>query len=290
MLFGATMGLWAPSERVHKASSFWERVKKVIGPKSEAGEAIEVHTLLQAAALVGGAAQALEAIGVNNAIALVVDDQVLFEDRQSRPDDLDAMIAAMARVPASAALTKLDLVVEHRDGPLHLLISLSARGVHQADETTAVVTVAGRVVTLCPKSGEAELDYRERIARTLPSAAEAERFVTQFLRVVERLRVALASALPDVKVGSPTIDVRVRKPGAAGPLDAYARYCPEVDQAIVDEAVWSQTRRWSWRPPWVVIDGSGQRIGLLDAFDGNPTPSLPLADAWRWDGWAGAWS
>lgn len=290
MLLGSTIGLWAPAERVRKATTFWDRVKKVIGPKTVETPDTEVQTVLHAAALVGGSAQALESIGVDNAIALVVDGKVVYEDRTGRPDDLEALLAAMDAL-APKKLTTLELVVEHHDTGLHYVISLAARGVHQADDTTAEVTIAGRVVDLCPRPNEPELDYHERVARLIPSAAQAEAHVATFLRFVERLKRALGESLPDVRIGAPSTDVRVRQPGSTTPIDAYSRYCPEVDQAAVDQVVWTLAKRWAWRPPWTVIDGSGAKVGKLDAFDNTAAVSLfAPEEPWTVDAWTGDWS
>ncbi|MFO0746091.1 MAG: hypothetical protein U1F43_10505 [Myxococcota bacterium] len=299
MQLEATLGMWARGERVRKAASFWDRVRKVLGPARAAGPD-EVQTMLSAAALVGGAAQALDQLGVTDAIALVVDGQVVYEDRQGRPDDLEALLAALGERPASAMLNTLELAVEHRAGGLHYLVVLSARGVHATDEATGQVAVSARSEALAPAPGELDLDYVERVTRAFASAAPVEALVGSFRDFAARLAAALAEALPEVRLGAPSIEVSLRRPdpaSPAGPRDEapaspYDRYCPEPRQALIDETLWSLVRRWPWSPPWSVIDPAGRKIGSLAAFAAETPLTEPFApaDPWSWDAWAGDWA
>ena len=184
--FESTIALHARGDTVLRDPTFWDKVKRVFGRKPDL-DTQRVRTHLTTAHLVGGARHALERMGVKNALALVIDGHVLFEDHAGVDDDFDDMFLAFYENESvhGRDFRELRLTVEHLEAGLHLVIAIVAHGVHERDEATASVIVTA-----------------DRSALPIaPALAWAQR--RQFEAFVLRVRDGLRDALPDVRVSAP---------------------------------------------------------------------------------------
>lgn len=184
--FEAHIPLHAQGDTVRRDPTFWDKVKRVIGRKPDL-DTQRVRTQLTTAHLVAGARRALGEIGVKNAVSLVIDGKVLFEDRDGRDDDFEDLFLAFYENESvhGRDFGELRLTVEHLDGGLHLVIVIEAHSVHERDEATATVTITADA----PSSP------------LTPALAWARRL--QFEAFVRRVRDGLGDALSDVRVGAP---------------------------------------------------------------------------------------
>src|SRR5688572_6651618 len=87
--------LHVPGERVLRQPGIWDRVRKAFGGDPDL-TTDRMRAALEATALVEAARAALGRIGATNAISLVIDDQVLFQDRDAKPDDLGDLFLAFS--------------------------------------------------------------------------------------------------------------------------------------------------------------------------------------------------
>ena len=168
-------------ERVLRDPGFWDKVRKALGGTPDL-RTNRVRADLHAATLVEGSRRALGRLGIQNAISLAVDRQVIFEDRQGRPDDLVDLMASFHDNQAvfGEDFQLLRLVVEHEEAGLHVVIEVLARGEHPQDETAARVVVGGRIRDFELRSGESAAEYCARVEPLMATPAILEAHRAQF--------------------------------------------------------------------------------------------------------------
>jgi hypothetical protein len=148
--------LQVPGEQVLRKPNTWDKVKRAFGGEPDL-RTDKVRTSLEATAIVEAMRAALRRLGASNAVSLVVDEQVLFQDREGRADDLgDLFLAFHDNAPVfGGGFSLLRLAVEHQEAGLHLVIELIARSEHPATEAAARVVIGGRIQEFEPLPGEA---------------------------------------------------------------------------------------------------------------------------------------
>ncbi len=277
MKFESKISLVAQGEVIRREVGFWDRFKKVFG-QNPSLETDRVQTLMTTAHLLAGVEKTLVSAGITNAIALVIDGKVLFEDKAGRADDVGDLFLAFYENEAlyGGDFEEVILTVEHREGGLHFVLELSARGEHKSDESTVDVRVSARVADLEPRPGEDPKAYGDRVAALASSPAFTEGHRLQFDSWVGKLRGALAAALPDAKVSDASVQARVERPekragglvprrGQAG-YDPYRVYRPNPLEDVMTDAFWRAMVGWAWHPSYAVVDDSGAVVGTTEAF------------------------
>lgn len=161
----------------------------------------KMRAALEAATLVDMQRRALAEVGVTDAVALVVDDLVLFDDRDRRPDDLgDMFLAFHEYAPAiDADFRVLRLTVEHREAGVHYVIELQARPEYPRGESPVRVIVSGRVAAFEPLPGESADAYRARVEPLLRDPLTVQVAQVSFESFVSRVRDAIARSIPDAR-------------------------------------------------------------------------------------------
>jgi|GEM_PF-5494800 len=91
--FESIIALHAAGDTVRRDVTFWGKVMRAFGSKTELASE-QVHTHLTTAHLVGATKVVLQRLGVHNAVSLVIDGHVLFEDRAGRDDDFNELFLA----------------------------------------------------------------------------------------------------------------------------------------------------------------------------------------------------
>jgi len=301
MKFQSTISLVAKGELIRKEVGFWDRFKLVFG-KNPALLPDRVQTLMTTAHLLAGIKKTLESSGITNAIALVIDGKVLFEDNVGRADDVGDLFLAFYESDESdenealygGDFEEVILTVEHRDGGLHFVLELSARGEHTTDESTVDVWVSARVADLEPRSGEATKAYRDRVLVLAASPAFSEGHRLQYESFVAKIRASLASALPDAKVSAVAGQALVERPEKRGArvlpkrgepgYDPYRVHRPNPLEDVMTAAFWGAMLGWAWHPSYAVVDASGAVVGSTDGLavtssaEGGDSPEAPWED------------
>lgn len=286
MKLKSTISLHAQGEMIQRDPGFWDKLKKVFGARPNL-ETDRVRTQLTTAYLVQGAKKALERLDVNNAVALVIDGQVLFEDRAGSPDDFRDLFLSFYENEAvyGRDFKDLRLTVEHREAGLHFVIEIVGRGEHVRDEATAKVIVSARITEFEPRPGEDAETFRQRITPHLATPAFTEAHRLQFDAFVERARDGLRDALPEVRVTSPEANAMVERPAKVGRggarqagrprdphdprYDPYEQHYPSPMHDLATMIFWSSMMSWAWHPHYVVVDQGGTPVGSTEDLSGS---------------------
>src|SRR6187200_130062 len=162
-LLGA-VEVYVPGEKVLRRENVWDRVVKWFGGSRDLSTG-EIRAALEAAAVVDAVRQAFQRLGITNAVSLVIDDQVLYQDREGKQDDLGDLFLAFHENASvfGKEFTLLRLAIEHEEAGLHTVLEVIARGVHPESEPAARVVISGRVRDFEPRPGEDAEAYRRRV-------------------------------------------------------------------------------------------------------------------------------
>ena len=149
---------------VRRDPSFFERLRQRLGGRVDLSTG-EVQNQLEATAVVDAVRRGLGRLGVDNALSLVVDDTVIFQDADGKAGDLPDLVLALADHASvfGRGFRELRFAAEHEEAGLHLVIETRARTRHAKTEPAAVVSVGGRIRALEPARGESADAYRARV-------------------------------------------------------------------------------------------------------------------------------
>ena len=280
-LLGA-VELYVPGEKVLRRENVWDRVKKLFGgsPDLTTGE---MRAALEAAAVVDAVRHAFQRLGVTNAVSLVIDDQVLFQDREGTKDDLGDLFLAFHEHASvfGKDFKLLRLAIEHEEAGLHYVVEIVARGVHPETDAAARVVISGRVKDFEPRPGEDGESYRRRVEPLTkdPTLYEAHR--RQFDAFVARVADAIRAAMPEARVELRSAEAMVVKPPtkpaaqrARRPepptsprYDPHELYYPNPYSPLLSALVWTSIFSMAMPPPIMVVDAGGHELGTADQID-----------------------
>ena len=94
-LIGQIQITMATAEAVNREPGFWDKLKRGLGGKVDLDTG-EVRVALETTALVDTIKRAFARVGIDNAVSLVVDETVIFQDSEGRPGDLPDLILALS--------------------------------------------------------------------------------------------------------------------------------------------------------------------------------------------------
>src|SRR6478672_1614010 len=281
-LIGHIQITMATAETVHREPGFWDKIKRGFGGKVDLDTG-EVRVALEASALVDQVKRALVRLGIDNAVSLVVDDTIIFQDIDGRPGDLPDLILALSEHASvfGRGFREMKLAVEHEEVNLHLLAEVRAVTQHRRGEPSAYVSVGGRIRDLEPRTGETAEAYRARVEPLAKDAGLLETARLQFQSFVGRLEAALHAALPEATVEEKRADAVVVRPTtqpaapAADPrsvvYDPYAIYYPSPMSTVLDVMLISSFMSMMAPPPMImVVHPSGVPIGGADTIASHP--------------------
>jgi hypothetical protein len=278
---------------VHRDPSLWERMKRGMGGKVDLDSGDRLNQL-EATAVVDAVRRALGRLHVDNALSLVIDDTVIFEDADGKAGDLPDLILALADHASvfGKSFKELRFAAEHEEAGLHVVVETRARTRHRRDEPAAVISVGGRIRALEPASGETAEAYRARVEPLTQDAALFETSRHAFESFVARLRQALSAAMPDAEVAEKRAEARLVKPGTTRELtapqpaplapmhpgyDPFLVYYPSPVGMMLDAMVFSSFVHMMMPPPLVVVSPMGVPIGSMADVDAIGDPDI--ADA-----------
>jgi hypothetical protein len=278
-----------PSSVVSRDPSVFERMKRSLGGRIELATD-QVENQLEATAIVDAVRRALGRLGVGNALSLVIDDTVIFQDTDGKTDDLPDLVAALAEHASvfGRGFRELRFAAEHEEAGLHLVIETRARTRHHRDEPAAVVSVGGRLRALEPKSGETAEAYRARVEPLTKDPAQLEAARHAFDSFVARLKVAFAALMPEATIAerepearlvkAPARDVTVPEGAPRQPAlppthpsyDPFLVYYPSPMGVMLDAMLFASFMNMMMPPPVLVVTPMGAPIGQVSDIQADP--------------------
>src|SRR5262249_53733040 len=130
---------------------------------------------------------------------------------------------------------ELRLAIEHREAGLHLIVEVQARSEHARGAAAVRVVASGRIEALTPAPGEDAETYRKRAEPVATDPKALEMYRVQFAAFVDRVRDAIAAAMPTVQAEVEVAESRLVRPDPTPPpqqqpsaryYDPYEVYYP----------------------------------------------------------------
>lgn len=279
MKFHGVIELTVAGEPILRAPNVWDKVKRAFGGEPDL-RTDQVRAALEATAIVDAGRAALNKLGATNAISLVIDDHVLFQDREGKPDDFgDLFLAFHDNAPVFGSTFKLlRLAAEHEEAGLHLVVETIARTEHPKDEPAARVVVSGRLRDFEPRTGEDGEAYRRRVEPLAGNAARLEAHQRQFESFVARLGDALRGAMPEARVAVLEAEARIEKPARRPALpapptsrryDPYAYHYGSPLDTMASMVLWSTVFSMGHRHNVVTVDPDSDSSADSDSDSGD---------------------
>ncbi len=288
-LYGA-IAVHVAAEDILRAPRFFEKIKRAFGGKPDLRTG-RVRAALEATAVVEATRDALRKVGVSNAVSLVIDDTVLFHDREGHSDDLGDLFLAFHDNESvfGQGFRELRLAVEHHEAGLHIVLEIQARPEHAKNAPAARMLISGRIEALTPKPGEDAESYRKRAEPVATDAKALEVYRMQFTAFVDRVRDALSAAMPTGRVEVEVAEPRIVRPGTkvepqppdARNYDPYDHHYYSPTYAMADIFLWTAMFSMMSPPHYVVVDGGNHHQGHTDdpGIQEGPTDTAPATDA-----------
>ncbi|WP_437816407.1 hypothetical protein [Sorangium sp. So ce1078] len=271
---------------IQRNPTVWEKLKRGFGAKLDL-DTDRMRVELEATAVIDQVRRALVQLGVGNALSLVIDDTVIFQDTDGKPDDLPDLVLALSEHSAvfGRGFSELKFAAEHEEAGLHLVIETRARTEHAEDEPAGIVSVGGRVRDLEPRAGESAEDYRRRVEPLAKDPALFEAARLQFESFVGRLEGALKASMPEARVEQHHAEARVvhAPPGdgaAAGQqpaspthpgYDPFVAYYPPSPLGMMLDVMLISSFMHMLSPPHVLfVSPAGMPLGTAQEAAANP--------------------
>lgn len=289
---------------ITRPPSGWEKLKQRFGAQVNLTTE-EMENRLEATAIVDAVRRALGKLNVNNALSLVVDDTVVFQDADGKTDDLPDLVLALAEHASvfGREFRELRFAAEHEEAGLHLVVETRARTRHHKDEPAAIVSVGGRIRALEAQKGETAETYRARVEPLVGNAALFETARHAFQSFVARLEAGLRAALPEADVAEKKAEARLVKADArdltrpeqapASPMhpayDPFQHYYPSPMTRVLDAMVMMSFMSMMMPPPVMMFSPAGAPLGDVGQASAAAGADNAVADASDAGGNEGGW-
>ncbi|WP_438009010.1 hypothetical protein WME89_10070 [Sorangium sp. So ce321] len=271
---------------IQRNPTLWERVKRGLGAAVDL-DTDRLRVELEATAVVDQVRRALVKLEVGNALSLVIDDTVIFQDTDGKPDDLPDLVLALSEHAAvfGRGFQELRFAAEHEEAGLHLVIEARARTEHAEDEPAGIISVGGRLRDLEPRAGEPADDYRRRVEPLVKDPALFETARLQFESFVGRLEGALKAVMPEARVAQHHAEARVvHAPGGDGAAaeqrpvnpthpgyDPFVVYYPPSPLGMMLDVMLISSFMHMLTPPHVLfVSPAGMPLGTAQEAAANP--------------------
>ncbi len=278
-----------------RAPRFLDKVRSAFGGKPDLRTG-KMRAAIEATAIVEATRDALRRVGATNAISLMIDNVVLFQDRDGTPDDLGDLLLAFDENSSvfGQGFTELRLAVEHHEAGLHLVLEIQGRTEHARGVPAVRILISGRIEALTPRPGEDAEAYRKRAEPIATDPKALEMFRVQFDGFVARVRDAIAAAMPTARAEIEVAEARVVRPDAkateepqqpsARYYDPYAAYYPSPMGPMAEAFMWSAMFSMMMPPHFVVVDHDNHVQGYLDdpGIQDGPTMAESSRDEGSW--------
>ena len=274
-----------PSNVVTRNPSLVEKIKRSMGGRVNL-ETDEVENQLEATAIVDASRRALARLGVGNALSLVIDDTVIFQDTDGKADDLPDLVIALSEHASvfGRGFKELRFAAEHEEAGLHLVIETRARTRHKREEPAAVVSVGGRIKALEPLKGETAEAYQARVEPLTKDTVRFETAKMAFESFGARLRDALRAVMPEATIDEKEPEARLVKAperGVTAPenaptqpmhrgYDPFALYYPSPMGVMLDAMLFASFMHMMMPPPIMVVSPMGAPLGSVSEIQSKP--------------------
>lgn len=200
-------------EEVFRKPGMWDKVKFFFGSDVDlrTGELQLTRDVLR---LTEQIQKGLLAAGIDNAVSLVIDTDVVYADDADRKNDADLLVQAMrsAHGRFAAGFETLRAVFEHEGNGLHTLIEVTVRAKHEKEQPAATIAMGSRILELRPKQGEAIEAAKDRIGKRLGDAQLVATYKQLLGTFSETVRTGLQRSFPDGRVEMDEPSLQVVKP------------------------------------------------------------------------------
>lgn len=215
MRMTAQARLYLPGEEVFRKPSFWDKTRTFFGADVDLRTG-ELQVTQNVLGLTERVQQGLSLAGITNAVSLVVDTDVVFQDHAGQANDAHLLVEALRRAHErfTAGFQVLRLVFEHEADGLHVLHEVTIRAKHGKTEPTATVAVGARIEELRPKDGEDLEAAKDRIGKALGNAALVPTYRNLLNQQVQRVVQGLQRAFPTARVEVDAADVQIVRPSS----------------------------------------------------------------------------
>ncbi len=200
-------------EEVFRKPSFWDKFKGFLGSDVDLRPGA-VSLAGTALALTAQVQQAFKLAKVTNAVSLVVDKDIVYQDVDDKPDDADLLLQAARRGAArfAQAFEVVRIVFEWQGGGISVLIEAIVRGKYRPGEPAVVLSYGARIDALRPADGEDTETAKERIGKALADVNVVPVAKNTLDGLVGRVEGALSRTFVAAQFETDHADVNVRKP------------------------------------------------------------------------------
>ncbi len=161
----------------------------------------EEELTVSAVTLTQGIIKGFDKAGVTNAIAFLVDKNVVYQDVNDEKDDLHLIVeAAKATGVLLKPFDEMHMVLTHGERGIHFIFDVRVRNQVVLGEEEMTVAVSGRAKELRIRPGESATKYTARIKKVTADAEKVESWRLTFQDEIERIGRALGQTMTGSKV------------------------------------------------------------------------------------------
>jgi hypothetical protein len=279
-----TIAIHLKGSLVEREPTMWEKFRKKLGGSIDL-TTDKMKTELEATAVIEQVRRALTRLGVTNALSLVIDDTVIFQDTEGKAGDLPDLVIALAEHASvfGRGFKELRFAVEHEEMGVHYVVETRARTEHLATEPAAIISVGGRLKALEPLPGEEAETYQKRVEPLTRNTPPLEAARTSFESFISRLEDALRATLPEARIEQLRAEARLvqptrRTPAARAPrepthpaYDPHAVYYPNPMGMMLDAMIISSFVHMMMPSPFFhVVNPAGAALGTTQQVAAEP--------------------
>jgi hypothetical protein len=279
-----TIAIHVRGSLVEREPTIWEKLRQKLGGSVDlTTEKVKVE--LEATAVVEQVRRAVARLSVTNALSLVIDDTVIFQDTEGKAHDLPDLVIALAEHASvfGRGFKELRFAAEHEEAGLHLVLETRARTEHLATEPAAIVSIGGRLKALEPRPGESAEDYQRRVEPLTKNTSALEASRAQFESFISRLEDALRATMPEARIEQVRAEARLvkatrRTPAARTPrepthpaYDPHAIYYPNPMGMMLDAMIITSFMHMMMPSPFFhVVNPAGAHLGTTQQVAAEP--------------------
>jgi hypothetical protein len=202
-----------PSVEVLRSKTLGEAFRSLFGAQIDLRTGHEEVTVT-GLALVQSLVQGFQRAGITNAIALVVDNRVVYKDPIDQGNDLPLIMAACMQTRLmQRKFGEMHLVVSHAENGMFLIADVRIQREVMMGQAEMVVDVSGRVDDLRVHKGESAYAYAERVRAFARAPQAAEAWRRAFHVIVQRIAGCLGAELPGARIAVEPVRLQLIRPG-----------------------------------------------------------------------------
>lgn len=165
----------------------------------------ETRVLADSFTLVDQLINGFKSIGITNAIALKVDNKMVYKDAHEREDDVEKMISALDRnrYIISERFELLQMAMECKREGIQYIFDTQVRAHVKLGKEEVHIAVSGKIQELDRKGDESPRDHRERIRKLLADDHFIDSYRLQF-------KLFLEDVLQKLKINTNAISATIQ--------------------------------------------------------------------------------